>query len=146
MYINGSMVYCGITAVNDKYGVAKSCLWTSDYGVMGEVGNYRVQNPAEVSSSAGGLSTSMNLASAPSSSSRFMPTIPETGNDDRVNGREYDAAAFHHDSWNESSFNNLKRNRDGDMKMFSDFNGMGNQVATSLFIRFARYPFLSIVN
>lgn len=100
---------------------------------MGEVGNYRVQNPAEVGSSAGGLSSSINLSSAPSSSTRFMPTIPETGNDDRVSGREYEAAAFHQDSWTEPSFNNLKRNRDGDMKMFSDFNGMENQVPTSVY-------------
>ncbi|KAH6758072.1 hypothetical protein C2S52_023040 [Perilla frutescens var. hirtella] len=113
------------------------------YGVIGEVGDYRVHNHAE-DSSAGGLSSSMNMSSAPSSSSRFMPSIPESGNEnenigtttspengrlrngDGVNGRDYEAA-FQHDSWNESTFNNLKRNRDGDLKMFSNFNGLENQ-------------------
>ncbi|KAL1539979.1 transcription factor bHLH130-like protein [Salvia divinorum] len=100
------------------------------FGLMGEAGNYRVQSPAEDSSSAGGLSSSMNLSSAASSSSRFMPSIPETGNENAFspeNGRLRNETAFHHDSWNETSFNSLKRNRDGDAKMFSDFNGLENE-------------------
>ncbi|XP_047958472.1 transcription factor bHLH130-like [Salvia hispanica] len=100
------------------------------FGLMGEAGNYRVHNPAEDSSSACGLSSSMNLSSAASSSSRFMPSIPETGNENAFspeNGRLRNGAAFHHDSWNETSFNSLKRNRDGDAKMFSDFNGLENE-------------------
>ncbi|KAI3448921.1 hypothetical protein Pfo_005586 [Paulownia fortunei] len=112
------------------------------FGVMGEVGNYRVHNHAEASSSAGGLSNHMNFSSGPSSSSRFMPSIPENGNESigtcspengrsrngnsANNGREYEAA-FPGDSWNESPFNSLKRNRDGDLKMFSNFNGLENQ-------------------
>ncbi|XP_042015599.1 transcription factor bHLH130-like isoform X2 [Salvia splendens] len=100
------------------------------FGLMGEAGNYRVHNPAEDSSSACGLSSSMNLSSAASSTSRFMPSIPETGNENAFspeNGRLRNGAAFHHDSWNDTSFNSLKRNRDGDTKMFSDFNGLENE-------------------
>lgn len=100
------------------------------FGVMGEAGNYRVHNPAEDSSSAGGLSSSMNLSSAASSSSRFMPSIPETGNENAFspeNGRLRNEAAFPHDSWNETPFNSSKRNRDGDLKMFSNFNGLEDQ-------------------
>ncbi|XP_057800466.1 transcription factor bHLH130-like isoform X2 [Salvia miltiorrhiza] len=100
------------------------------FGVMGEAGDYRVPNPAEDSSSVGGLSSSMNLTSAASSSSRFMPSIPETGNQDAFspeNGRLRNEPTFQHDSWNETSFNSLKRNRDGDSKMFSNFNGLDNE-------------------
>ncbi|KAK4414432.1 Transcription factor [Sesamum alatum] len=112
------------------------------YGVMGDVGNYRVQNQAKANASASnGMSIHMNFSSAPSSSSRYMPSIPENVNEsistrnpengqsrnsNSGNGREYEAA-FTHDSWNGSPFNNLKRNRDGDLKMFSNFNGLENQ-------------------
>lgn len=90
--------------------------------VMGEVGNYRVQNHAEVSSS----------------NSRFMPSIPENVNEsvapgnnqsrngDSANGQEFEAA-YPHDSWNDTSFNTLKRNSNGDPKIFSNFNGLENQ-------------------
>ncbi|KAL8555484.1 hypothetical protein ACS0TY_003333 [Phlomoides rotata] len=94
------------------------------FGIMGEVGNYRVQNHAEVSSS----------------STRFMPSIPENGNGndsitpgnnrlrnaDSANSQEFDAA-YPHDSWNDTSFNTLKRNHNGDPKMFSNFNELENQ-------------------
>ncbi|XP_011087339.1 transcription factor bHLH130 [Sesamum indicum] len=112
------------------------------YGVMGEVGNYRVHNQAKANASASnGMSNHMNFSSAPCSSSRYMPSIPENVNEsistcnpengqsrnsDSGNGREYEAG-FTHDSWNGSPFNNLKRNRDGDLKMFSNFNGLENQ-------------------
>lgn len=132
---------------------------------MGEVGDYRVHNHAEDSSSAGGgLSSSMNLSSAPSSSSRFMPSIPESGNEnenigggasspenarlrngDSVDDREYEAV-FHHDSWNESHFNSMKRNRDGDLKMFSNFNGLENQVATLFSLRILCMPMPSSIS
>ncbi|KAL3815055.1 hypothetical protein ACJIZ3_016323 [Penstemon smallii] len=108
------------------------------YNVMGEVGNYKVQNHSEASSSA----NQINFSSKNQSSNlRFMPSIPESGNeniitrsseengrlrncDSAANGREFEASVFAHDSWNESPFNNLKRNRDGDLKMF---NGLENQ-------------------
>lgn len=133
------MAWFIVNSSSVKYGVAKICDWTSGFGVMGEAGNYRV-NPAEDSSSAGGLSSSMNLSSAASSSSRFMPSIPETGNENAFspeNGRlQGNEAAFPHDSWNETPFNSSKRNRDGDLKMFSNFNGLEDQVAShiSLFV------------
>ncbi|KAK4476397.1 hypothetical protein RD792_015548 [Penstemon davidsonii] len=108
------------------------------YNVMGEVGNYKVQNHSEASSSA----NQINFSSKNQSSNlRFMPSIPESGNegiitrspeengrlrncDSAANGREFEASVFANDSWNESPFNNLKRNRDGDLKMF---NGLENQ-------------------
>ncbi|KAL6569842.1 hypothetical protein OROMI_014356 [Orobanche minor] len=108
------------------------------FGVMGELGNYRVQNhPKANNSSAKGH---INFSS--SSRTRFMPTIPENTNqdigthnpengqlrsgDDAVVG-EF-KAALPHDSWNDSLFSNsLKRNRDGEIRMFSNFNGLDNQ-------------------
>ncbi|XP_022866848.1 transcription factor bHLH130-like [Olea europaea var. sylvestris] len=114
----------------------------SAYGVAGEVGNYRVGNgtSAEAHSSANGLNNYMNFSSSSPSRSRFMPSIPENGNEDismhnsdngqwrnanSANGKEYDAT-FSKSMWNESSFNQLKRNRDGDSKMFSNFCGSKN--------------------
>ncbi|KAK6162927.1 hypothetical protein DH2020_002768 [Rehmannia glutinosa] len=64
----------------------------SRFGVMGEVGNYRVQNHAKANSSA------------------------------NENLRPF----FSNDAWNDSPFNGLKRNRNGDLKMFSNFNGLDN--------------------
>ncbi|KAL0308657.1 UNVERIFIED_CONTAM: Transcription factor [Sesamum radiatum] len=110
------------------------------FGVMGEVGNYRVHNQAEAGSSASGLSNHMNYSSCPSSSSMFMPSIPETENEsigrrstengrlrngNSANGGEYEhEPSLHHDSWNEPSFSNsLKRDRDGHPKMYSNFSG-----------------------
>ncbi|KAK4415435.1 Transcription factor [Sesamum alatum] len=111
------------------------------FGVMGEVGNYRVHNHAEAGSSAGGLSNHMNYSSCPSSSSMFMPSIPETENEsfgrrnpengrlrngNTANGGEYEPEpSLHQDSWNEAPFSNsLKRDRDGHPKMYSNFNGL----------------------
>ncbi|GFP98175.1 transcription factor bhlh130 [Phtheirospermum japonicum] len=116
------------------------------FGVMGDVGNYRssVHNQpkpnissANNNNNSNGMSTHINFSSAPSSSTRFMPTIPENGNQDiaapengqlrngnnnNANARDFEPV-FPHDTWNEPSFSNgLKRNRDGEMRMFSDFN------------------------
>ncbi|KAK6162921.1 hypothetical protein DH2020_002762 [Rehmannia glutinosa] len=111
------------------------------FGVMGEVGNYRVQNHAKANSSANGMSNHMNFSSPPSSSTRFMPPIPENGNQNIIsthnpengqlrngnnaNTREFENV-FSNDAWNDSPFNGLKRNRNGDLKMFSNFNGLDN--------------------
>lgn len=112
---------------------------------MGEVGNYRVHNSHSKASSMSN-NNHMNFSSGPSSTSRFMPSIPENGNesittrstpDHRQLGRANSASArefepmFPQDSWNDTSFNTLKRNRDDDddnAKMFSSFNGLDNQV------------------
>ncbi|KAL0374286.1 UNVERIFIED_CONTAM: Transcription factor [Sesamum radiatum] len=112
------------------------------FGVMGEVGNYRVHNHADAGSSAGGLSNHMNYSSCPSSSSMFMPSIPETENEsfggrttensrlrngNSANGGEYESQpSLHHNSWNEAPFNNnsFKRDRDGHPKMYSNFSGL----------------------
>lgn len=108
------------------------------YGIMGEVENYRVHNHSKASSS---MSNHINFSSASSSTSRFMPSIPENVNESIVtrdpengqlggaNAREFDAL-FPQDSWNhDTAFNSLKRNRD----MFSNFSGSENQVGTSPF-------------
>lgn len=101
---------------------------------MGEVGNYRVHNSHSKGSSMSN-SNHMNFSSAPpSSTSRFMPSIPENdhrqlGRASSANAREFEAV-FPQDSWNDTSFNSLKRNRDDDdddndnAKMFSSFNGL----------------------
>ncbi|KAM3323372.1 transcription factor [Capsicum chacoense] len=82
-------------------------------GFMREVGNFgaSVGTNKEASTSANAFSNHISYSSAQSSSSNFMPSIAED------------------ESWNDSPFNSLKRNRDGDMKMFStnNFNGMTNQ-------------------
>ncbi|KAH6772952.1 hypothetical protein C2S51_011356 [Perilla frutescens var. frutescens] len=115
------------------------------YGIMGEVGNYKVHNshPKGSSSAAGGMSNHKNFSSGPgpSSSSRFMPSIPEIVNEsmgtrsletgelgraNSANAREFEAV-FPQDSWNDTtSFNSLKRSRGDDVKMFSEFNGLEN--------------------
>lgn len=111
----------------------------SGFGVMGEVGNYRVHSHSKPNSSAGPMTNHVNFSSGPSSSSRFMPSIPENvnearnpengqlGDDDNANVRDFEAV-FPQDSWNDPPFNSLKRNRDGDAKMFSNFSGLDNQV------------------
>ncbi|KAL2478513.1 transcription factor bHLH [Forsythia ovata] len=107
------------------------------FGVMGEVGSYRISNHAEANSPTNGLKNHVNFSSGSTSSSRFMPRIPENGNEDigtsspengnGDNSTEYDTTLLK-DSWNDSPFNSLKRNRDGDLKTFSNFNGLiGNE-------------------
>ncbi|KAL6557500.1 hypothetical protein OROMI_017850 [Orobanche minor] len=89
------------------------------FGVMGEVGNY---NHTDASSPAGGFHNQhIKFSSAPSSSStsRFMPTIPETCSTE--NGRPRNISS----SWKEPS--TLKRNRDGDLDMCSGFSELENQ-------------------
>lgn len=70
------------------------------FDITREVGNYRASSGAN-----------MSFSSAQSSTSNFMPIIAEN------------------ESWNDSSsFHSLKRNGDGDLKVFSnDFNGMTSQ-------------------
>ncbi|XP_060217106.1 transcription factor bHLH130-like [Lycium barbarum] len=78
-------------------------------GFMREVGTFGASagTNREASTSINHISYS---STAQSSSSNFMPSIAEN------------------ESWNDSLFNSLKRNRDGDLKMFSNnFTGMTNQ-------------------
>lgn len=120
---------------------------------MREVGKFRSSN-GDTSSSTSGFNNHMNFSSGPSSSTRYMPSIAEDGsetvraaNQENVqlgnrneNGRGY-APGFSSESWNDSAFSSLKRNRDGDLKIFSDFNGLENQV--TIFGLFANlfFPF-----
>lgn len=121
--------------------------YTLGYGIMGEAGNYKIHNNhSKTSSSAAGgmtMSNHMNFSSGPSSSSRFMPSIPENvnesitttrnpenghlGRSNSASAREFEAA-FPQGSWNDTSFNTFKRSRDDDTRMFTDFNGLENQV------------------
>ncbi|XP_027163636.1 transcription factor bHLH130-like [Coffea eugenioides] len=114
----------------------------SGFDAVGEVGNFRSGNGTngEASSSTGGLNNRLNFNSGPSSSSRFMPSIAENGNENGGtgssehrqlgNGNETNqgyVSGFLNDTWNDSPFNSLKRNRDGDLKGYSSFNGLENQ-------------------
>ncbi|XP_073129352.1 transcription factor bHLH130-like [Henckelia pumila] len=104
---------------------------------MGGVGNYRIQNHAEPANSSRGLNNQINFSSPTSTTSRFMPTIPENCNESIVTTSSEDKRPAPHGSrildgreyepWNDSSFNGLKRTRDADLKMFSGFNGLENQ-------------------
>ncbi|KAL3380780.1 hypothetical protein AABB24_001103 [Solanum stoloniferum] len=81
-------------------------------GFMREVGNFgaSVGTNKEATTSTNGFSNHISYSTKPSSTSNFMPSIAEN------------------ESWNDSSFNSLKRSRDGDLKMFSNnFSGMTNQ-------------------
>lgn len=98
------------------------------FGVMGDVGSYTVHNHSKANSSASGMSNHISFSSGPASGSRFMPTIPENGNDSIGTRSDPEReAAFQHSSWNGSSFNSVKRNRDGELKMFSSFGALDNQ-------------------
>nr|GMC82390.1 transcription factor bHLH130-like [Ipomoea batatas] len=80
---------------------------------MREGGNYNKgsdgANRAAASLSSNGFNNHINYSSAQSSSSNYMPSIAEN------------------ESWNDSSFNCLKRSRDGDFKILSALNGMEAQ-------------------
>ncbi|CAA3004286.1 transcription factor bHLH130-like [Olea europaea subsp. europaea] len=113
----------------------KSSYMISGFGVMEEVGNYRISNHAETTSPTNGLKNHVDYSSGTAFSTRFMPSIPEKGDgnigtsraENGNNSRDYDSALLE-DSWNVSPFNSMKRNRDGDLKMFSSFNGLlGNE-------------------
>ncbi|GER45190.1 basic helix-loop-helix (bHLH) DNA-bindingsuperfamily protein [Striga asiatica] len=95
------------------------------FGVMGEVGNYRVQNHANASSSAAGFSNHLNFSAGQCSGSRFMPTIPENLNESiSTCSPENDRSKNSINSWNVPP---LKRNRDSEPKMYSNFNLLENQ-------------------
>lgn len=120
----------------------RSSYMISGFGVMGEVGNYRISNHAETSSPTNGLKNHVDYSSGTAFSTRFMPSIPENGDgnigtsraENGNNSRDYDSALLE-DSWNVSPFNSMKRNRDGDLKMFSSFNGLlGNEVVLLVFL------------
>ncbi|KAK6804107.1 hypothetical protein RDI58_001891 [Solanum bulbocastanum] len=81
-------------------------------GFMREVGNFgaSVGTNREASTSTNGFSNHISYSTNQSSTSNFMPSIAEN------------------ESWYDSSLNSLKRNRDGDQKMFTNnFSAMTNQ-------------------
>nr|GMC90668.1 transcription factor bHLH130-like [Ipomoea batatas] len=84
----------------------------SGFDVMREGGNYNKGSDGAnraASLSSNGFNNHINYSSAQSSSSNYMPSIAEN------------------ESWNDSSFNCLKRSRDGDFKILSALNGMEAQ-------------------
>lgn len=120
----------------------KYLIYSLGYGLIGEVENYRVHNHSKATSSSVSNHNISSFSSAPSSSSRFMPSIPENVNETINGARSHENGHFFpQDSWNDASFNTLKRNRDADMKMFSNFNGLEDQVGISPF--FFSPPFQS---
>ncbi|CAI9103138.1 OLC1v1001582C1 [Oldenlandia corymbosa var. corymbosa] len=96
----------------------------SGYDGMREVGNFRNGNGinGEASPATGVLNNQMNFTSGSSSSSRFMPTIAENGTEMLGHGSPDHVSGYH------TSFNSMKRNRDGDLKMFSGFSGLDTHV------------------
>ncbi|KAA8515701.1 hypothetical protein F0562_018688 [Nyssa sinensis] len=112
------------------------------FSVMRDVGNFKLGNATdrEVTPSTRNLNDHINFSSGPSSYSTFMPQIAENGNESiglgspengrlgNGNGsnRSY-VPGFPNDSWNGSTFTSLKRNRDGDMKMFPGLNALETQ-------------------
>uniref|UniRef100_A0A5B7B1P2 BHLH domain-containing protein n=1 Tax=Davidia involucrata TaxID=16924 RepID=A0A5B7B1P2_DAVIN len=112
------------------------------FAVMRDVGNFKMENATdgEVTLSTRRLNDHINFSSGPSSYSTFMPQIAENGNESiwvgtpesghlgNGNGsnRTY-VPGFPNDSWNGSTFTSLKRNREGDVKMFSSINALETQ-------------------
>lgn len=107
------------------------------------MGNFRASNRTniEASSKTSRLSSYMTFSSGPSSCSRFMPPITENGNDSvgtssqqnghlgsGENGEQHPRGRYLPNSRNDSTSNNLKRNRDSEVKMFSNLNGFDSQV------------------
>lgn len=113
----------------------KSSMDSLGYGMIGEVESY---NHSKATSSSVSNHHNINFSSAPSSSSRFMPSIPENVSETISGARAHENGHFFpQDSWNnDASFSSLKRNRDGDMKMFSNFSGLEDQVGISPFCSF----------
>ncbi|GER51783.1 basic helix-loop-helix (bHLH) DNA-bindingsuperfamily protein [Striga asiatica] len=97
------------------------------FNIMGEGGKHKVESEAHE-----GMSTHLNFSSPNMHANQNMAMHNlENGHFINANnnsiGREF-GGAFSHDSWNDSSFgNSLKRNRDGKMRVFSDFNGFDNR-------------------
>lgn len=101
------------------------------FAVMGDVANFRVSNGK--ASPTKRLNGHINFSSG---TSRFMPQITENGNessspdnenlgnDNSSNG--FYVPSFPNDSWNDSGFTGIKRNRDGEEK-FSGFNALESQ-------------------
>ncbi|KAM7512312.1 hypothetical protein LguiB_011187 [Lonicera macranthoides] len=111
------------------------------FAAVRDVGSIRGNNRigVEASATTSRLSNQMNFSSGPSSCSRFSPHIAENGienagrrsPDNAHMGNSNDANRCYIPSipndWNNSTFNGLKRNRDGNMKMFSSSNGFDTQ-------------------
>lgn len=101
-------------------------------------GNFRASNRTnmELGSTTNRSNNHMAFSSGQSSHSRFMPQIAENGNEkvaisSQQNGQlSSDHSNRHYLSTipNDSSFTSLKRNRDGEMKMFSHLSGLDSEV------------------
>ncbi|GFY90451.1 basic helix-loop-helix (bHLH) DNA-binding superfamily protein [Actinidia rufa] len=109
------------------------------FGDMRDVGSFKLGNGTNGKASPSNrLNGFINFSSGPSSCSRFMPQIAENGNEfieasspenrhlSNGSNRNF-LPSFQNDSWNDSGFNGLKRNRDGDEKRFSGFSLLESQ-------------------
>lgn len=105
---------------------------------MRDMANFSAANGVNGKSSPSrGLNDHINFSSGQPLAPRYMPQIPENGNESTnlanvnlVNGQsgnEFYLPSFQNDSWNESSLSGVKRTRESDDK-FSGCNAMDSQV------------------
>ncbi|KZV27521.1 hypothetical protein F511_04572 [Dorcoceras hygrometricum] len=99
----------------------------SGYGVVEEVGNYRVHNGKDSNSSPSRFRNHIRFSSPTSSTSRFMP---ENGSRTRSsencgfrNNKDFEPPSTQ-DPWNDHP--PIKGNQDGEQKPSSNWNGLGN--------------------
>ncbi|XP_073145725.1 transcription factor bHLH130-like [Henckelia pumila] len=105
----------------------------SGFGIMGEVGSYRINNRNDTDPSSSGFSNHIKFPSPPFSASRFMPSIPESGSETHNsdnggfrNSNEFEPPSIQDSLNDHPPLNGFKRNRDGEQKPFSNLNGLGN--------------------
>ncbi|KAG5565207.1 hypothetical protein RHGRI_001191 [Rhododendron griersonianum] len=103
------------------------------FGDMKDVGSFRAGNgtngKASTSNRFNGI---INFSSGPSSSSRFMPKITESGNGNETTEASSPQTRFQNDSW---TVTGLKRNRDDNESQlfgFNALNGDSSSYATGL--------------
>jgi hypothetical protein len=101
--------------------------------------NTRINLEPNTTTTASRLSNQMSFSSGPSSCSRFSPRMSENGTESTVKRSPENLNLGNNDisnrcyipniptDWNNSTFNGSKRNRDGEMKVFSDSNGLSAQ-------------------
>ncbi|KAK1401244.1 Basic helix-loop-helix transcription factor [Heracleum sosnowskyi] len=108
-----------------------------EFGAMGTLGgsfDANKQARTEVNTTASRLSNHVDYSSRSSSKSRFMPHTTENYNEKigtscQQNGQ---FSSGQNREWSsDSTFNGLKRNRDGEVKMLSNTKGLNNQSEAS---------------
>ncbi|KAL1802592.1 hypothetical protein ACET3Z_031239 [Daucus carota] len=104
-----------------------------EFGAMSNLGgNYDAnkRTRTEVNTTASRLSNHVNFSSGSSSKSRFMPHTTENYNERIVTSCQQNgqlSSGQNRDWSGDSASTGLKRNRDGEVKMLSNINGLNNQ-------------------